>query len=53
VIEHARLGEQDRLVEDIRHLLRPTGQALVTTDRGEIYERWRKAAEPTSPRRTG
>jgi SAM-dependent methyltransferase len=49
VIEHAALGEQDRFVKDVRELLKPAGQALVTTDRGEIYERWRQAGRTHQP----
>jgi SAM-dependent methyltransferase len=49
VIEHAPLGEQDRFVGEIRELLKPAGQALITTDRGEIYERWRQAGRTHQP----
>ena len=40
VIEHVPVPERERFVADLRALLVPDGCVILTTDRGELHERW-------------
>jgi SAM-dependent methyltransferase len=44
VIEHVPIAMRDRFVGEVRDLLTPSGAAIITTDRGELYERWARRA---------
>jgi SAM-dependent methyltransferase len=40
VIEHVPPEDRERFVEGIRRLLADGGSAIITSDRGEFYDRW-------------
>jgi SAM-dependent methyltransferase len=42
VIEHVREEERDQWVAALRELLSTGGAVVLTTDRGELYQRWRR-----------
>lgn len=47
VIEHVDETQRDRFVADLGALLAPDGAVIVTTDRGELYQRWRSRETTT------
>ena len=42
VIEHVRVAEREAFVGALRELLVPGGAVVLTTDRGELYQHWRR-----------
>lgn len=49
VIEHVAPEEHSSLVETIRSVLRPDGAVIVSSDRGELYERWARRGGTDQP----
>lgn len=49
VIEHVPHGQKDAFVEELAKLLKPGGFLLLTTPRGEMWERWKAIAPPNQP----
>jgi SAM-dependent methyltransferase len=49
VIEHVREAERERFVAELRELLTPDGAVILTTDRGELYHRWRNQGATEQP----
>ena len=49
VLEHVQPDKRQEFVEAIRSLLGPGGAALVSSDRGELYERWARQGGTVQP----
>jgi len=49
VIEHVPHGQKDAFVEELAKLLKPGGFLILTTPRGEMWERWKSIAPPNQP----
>jgi cyclopropane fatty-acyl-phospholipid synthase-like methyltransferase len=49
VIEHVAPENHSSFVETIRSLLRPDGAVIVSSDRGELYERWARRGGTDQP----
>ena len=47
VIEHVAADARRAFVADLRALLAPSGAVVLTTDRGELYQRWRRRPSTT------
>lgn len=49
VIEHVPHEEKPTFLEGLRQLLTPDGYLILTTPRGEMWERWQTIAPPNQP----
>jgi SAM-dependent methyltransferase len=49
VIEHVPISDRDGFVKDVHALLDAGGFAIVSTDRGELYDRWVRSGGPLQP----
>ena len=49
VIEHVAPEKHSCFVEEIRSLLRQDGAVIVSTDRGELYQRWTRRGGTDQP----
>jgi 2-polyprenyl-3-methyl-5-hydroxy-6-metoxy-1,4-benzoquinol methylase len=49
VLEHVKGEEKHAFVRGIYQLLRPGGWAIVTTPRGELWDRWRRSRDWKQP----
>jgi len=47
VIEHVSVDERGDFVTELRSLLDANGAVILTTDRGELYQRWRRRPTTT------
>jgi SAM-dependent methyltransferase len=47
VIEHVPVAGREQFVADLRALLAPDGAVILTTDRGELHDRWVRRRDTT------
>lgn len=49
VIEHVPYGHKEKFLAQLAQLLTPEGYLILTTPRGEMWERWKAIAPPNQP----
>lgn len=49
VIEHVPHGQKEQFLAQLAQLLKPEGYLILTTPRGEMWERWKTIAPPNQP----
>lgn len=49
VIEHVPHGQKEMFLAQLAQLLKPEGYLILTTPRGEMWERWKAIAPPNQP----